>query len=169
MERSAYDSLTPREKDCLRLVAQGLETKQIAATLTVGGGEAGDPPRRPTPDTVDGYIKSAMRKLGVSRRRDAARILMETENTAPQWLGVQPKGADREPPPPPAPTSTPNQGMRFLLPFRRRDEVNNELGIATRLLWIPMLAVGLAIGFGMLTSGLKVAVDLIGSTKLLSH
>lgn len=62
MNEPAYH-LSPREAECLRHVARGLQTKEIAAEL------------RLAPNTVDEYLKSAMRKLGVRDRRVAARIL----------------------------------------------------------------------------------------------
>lgn len=166
MDRISYDSLSPRELDCLRLVGEGLETKQIAVRLTA----IDDAGRTLTPDTVDKYIKSAMRKLGCSRRKDAARLVAEHEGTLPQWLGV-PAGGDTVPPAIPAPVPpVPSAGREwFRLPLRRRGEVNNDLGIGLRLLWIPILAVALATGFGMLTTGAKVLQELIGSARLLNH
>jgi DNA-binding CsgD family transcriptional regulator len=162
MERRIYESLSPRERECLRLVAQGLESKEIAGRLTVDKGDGAK--RSLTPGTVDGYLKSASAKLGVSRRKEAARLFAEHEETPPQWLGDQPIGGDLPfPPDPGLDLSTGEPGRRFPLPFRRRGEVNNELSIAMRLLWIPVLTIGLAIGFGMLTSGLKVIVDLVKS------
>ncbi|MEG8023356.1 hypothetical protein QP162_00705 [Sphingomonas aurantiaca] len=48
-----------------------------------------------------------------------------------------------------------------LLPIRRTGQRSNDLPVALRLLWIPAIAVILAVGFGMLASGLKVLADLI--------
>ncbi|WP_164096634.1 helix-turn-helix domain-containing protein, partial [Serratia marcescens] len=74
--------LTARERDCLRLVARGMSSKEIALALGL------------SPLTVDGYLKEAVRTLGVSSRREAARILAAHEQlsvqageTPPQNLG----------------------------------------------------------------------------------
>lgn len=55
--------LTPTERECLSLVRQGFQSKEIAE-LT---GKA--------PKTIDKHIENACRKLGVSNRRQAARLL----------------------------------------------------------------------------------------------
>lgn len=59
--------LTEKQKECLRLVAQNLNTKQIARRI-----ERSD-------HTVDQRIRQALRVLGVADRFEAARILAEAE------------------------------------------------------------------------------------------
>ena len=66
-----FERLTPRERECLRLVAQHLSSKQIARELAV------------SQHTVDGHLNEARRKLGAATRRDAARILLEAEDGSP--------------------------------------------------------------------------------------
>lgn len=56
--------LTPTERECLSLVGQGFQSKEIAE-LT---GKA--------PKTIDKHIENACRKLGVPNRRQAARLLL---------------------------------------------------------------------------------------------
>ena len=75
---------------CLRLVARGMSSKEIA--LQTGF----------APDTVDTYLKQAMAKLGASNRRDAARRLVEYEQSQKlvyqsRPLAAPPKPADRFP------------------------------------------------------------------------
>jgi DNA-binding CsgD family transcriptional regulator len=60
-------SLSESQKGCLRLVAQGMSSKEIAIAVKL------------TPQTVDTYIKTAMSRLGVSNRREAARLLTDWE------------------------------------------------------------------------------------------
>lgn len=60
-------SLSESQKGCLRLVAQGMSSKEIAIAVKL------------TPQTVDTYIKTAMSRLGVSNRREAARLLADWE------------------------------------------------------------------------------------------
>jgi DNA-binding CsgD family transcriptional regulator len=82
-------SLPEGQKACLRLVAQGMSSKEIAKALDL------------TPQTVDTYLKQSMARLGASNRREAARMLVSAE--ASQKLG--------SPSPPVAdPLSMPDQG-----------------------------------------------------------
>lgn len=74
----ATENLTEGQKSCLRLVARGMTSKEIALVTGL------------TPQTVDTYIKSAMGRLGASSRREAARMLSRAE--ASQSLG-SPSGA----------------------------------------------------------------------------
>jgi DNA-binding CsgD family transcriptional regulator len=65
------------EKSCLRLVAQGLTSKEIAKELDL------------SPATVDTYLKLATAKMQGQNRRDAARIFVQFEQS--QLLGSQPE------------------------------------------------------------------------------
>ena len=71
MTADRIERLTDKQRECLRLVYRHMETKEIARELGL------------SPDGVTQRIKTAMRTLGVDRRRDAARILAEAEGTAP--------------------------------------------------------------------------------------
>ena len=51
---------------------------------------------------------------------------------------------------------------RLSLPFRRQGQTRNDMNIAERLFWIPTIAIALAIGFGMLATGLDVMTRVIG-------
>lgn len=67
MDQSAYDSLSPRERECLRLVARDRGSSEIAGMLTL------------SVNTVDNHIKSARNKLGGIDRFRAARELSALE------------------------------------------------------------------------------------------
>ena len=69
MDQSTYDSLTPRELECLRL-ARDRPTKEIARLTALA------------PNTVDTYIRRATEKVGVNRRQ-AARLVAEHETCPP--------------------------------------------------------------------------------------
>ena len=69
MDKSGLSRLTDREREILRLVMQGLQSKQIAKAL--------QPPL--SPHTVDDHLRSAIRKLEASNRAHAAAILAEHE------------------------------------------------------------------------------------------
>jgi DNA-binding NarL/FixJ family response regulator len=55
----ALGRLTPREREVLRLLAEGLNDKEIARRLSVGG------------DTARGYMSGVLEKLGVESRLQA--------------------------------------------------------------------------------------------------
>ena len=58
-------SLTGREREVLRLVAQGLRTGEVAAELGL------------SPRTVDVHLRAIYRKLGVRSRMAATRVAIE--------------------------------------------------------------------------------------------
>lgn len=64
MEDERFARLSESQKACLRLVGQGMSSKEIAKSLNL------------TPLTVDTYVKAAVSRLGVGNRREAARALV---------------------------------------------------------------------------------------------
>lgn len=69
--------LSEQQKKCLRLVHDGLTSKQIAPLLET------------TPGTVDNYINTAFAKMGLTSRREAARQLALQEKGMVQQLHLQ--------------------------------------------------------------------------------
>lgn len=63
----AIGQLSDKQRQCLRLVGRGMSSKEIAIETGL------------TPLTVDTYLKAAISKLGVSNRREAARMFAEME------------------------------------------------------------------------------------------
>jgi DNA-binding CsgD family transcriptional regulator len=63
MGEDRFDKLTERQKECLRLVAHGLEVKEIARELDL------------SPTAVIERLRGARRVLGVESSREAARRL----------------------------------------------------------------------------------------------
>jgi DNA-binding CsgD family transcriptional regulator len=63
--KRAGDDLTDRERDVLRLVAQGEPTRRIAGQLGISR------------ETVETHIRSGMRKLGARTRTEAAALALE--------------------------------------------------------------------------------------------
>ena len=63
---TAVDILTPRERECLRLVDQHLSSKQIARELGM------------SKTSVDTYCDRARRKLGVNDRYEAAKLARQS-------------------------------------------------------------------------------------------
>jgi DNA-binding CsgD family transcriptional regulator len=67
MDTSAIQRLTERQKDCLRLVAQGYTSKEIGRTLDL------------SPSTVDNHILTAVQSMSANSRGEAARSLAGLE------------------------------------------------------------------------------------------
>jgi DNA-binding CsgD family transcriptional regulator len=67
MDQLNVDKLTDRQKDCLRLVAQGFTSKEIGRLLDL------------SPSTVDNHVTTAVQSLGAPNRGAAARALAEIE------------------------------------------------------------------------------------------
>jgi DNA-binding CsgD family transcriptional regulator len=67
MTERRTELLTPRERECLRLVDQHLSSKQIARELGM------------SKTSVDTYCDRARRKLGVTDRYTAARMVAADE------------------------------------------------------------------------------------------
>ena len=59
---SESDPLTPREREVLRLAAEGVSSEEVAKKLSL------------SPGTVRNYLSEAIEKLGATNRIDAARI-----------------------------------------------------------------------------------------------
>ena len=152
MERETPDAvarLSPRQKECLRIVYRRRTSKEIAAELGL------------SPGTVDTYCAEAVATLDARNRREAAEILHLSESGAgdqtPSKVEPRPSGVTEAPSilPPIGHGNSPAD-WRQLLPFRRKGAAHNDLPILARLGWIPGLAILAAIAFGMLASGLQV-------------
>ena len=151
--------LTDKQRACLRLVYAHMSSKEIAPRLGV------------EPNTVDQYVKAAMRILGVSDRRAAARMLAQYEAADGQLLVYQPLGiAGARQPAILAPSTErrPEAALggamreeampfhvavpgsaRLRLPFAA-GEGRNDLGWMQRLAWIVFISIlGAVAYFGL--------------------
>lgn len=68
---TAFEKLTPREREILRLIAAHLQSKEIARALGL------------SPKTVEMHVLSARRRLSGMSRRDAALAFVAWENGDP--------------------------------------------------------------------------------------
>jgi len=68
MGNGRFENLTPREQECLRLVAKDRDSGEIATILNIGT------------ETVESHIKRARGKLGGVSRFEAARAFAEFES-----------------------------------------------------------------------------------------
>jgi DNA-binding CsgD family transcriptional regulator len=110
MDDSRFSSLTPREIECLKGVAQHKRTKDIASDLDL------------SPKTVDAYIANAVRKLGFSDRDSAVRALMSSSAMIGGFSSSAISGVENE-------TSTASSSWigRLPWPFPTRERPTNDL------------------------------------------
>jgi DNA-binding CsgD family transcriptional regulator len=172
MTADRVERLTDKQRECLRMVYRHMETKEIARVLGL------------SPDGVTQRIKTAMKTLGVDRRRDAALILAEAEGLAPYPRQVYPSRdiASAREPAMLAPSTegewqsgSSGEAMReeqaaFLvapqsrmpaLPLPIGGARPNDVGWLTRLAWIAGIAIGIALAFGGLVGGVEALTRLI--------
>ena len=166
--------LSPGQLDCLRLVAQHLSSKEIAAELGI------------SPHTVDQRIRQSLQILGVERRAQAARIVDQYSEPYQRLIHQSPyieiEGAQGHPE-----AAVSHQirhadrageagGPGFLteqrpasfwpslqLPFATRSNPRNEMSVGQRLFWIAMIAIGAAFSAGMYLAGLESLARLLKS------
>jgi DNA-binding CsgD family transcriptional regulator len=158
--------LSAGQLDCLLLVDQHLNSKEIAAELNI------------SPHTVDQRIRGALQILGVERRTQAARIVArhcgpyqrlihQPPYVEPGPSTVQPMGtvsnqirhADRAGGAGNAGLITEQRSATFRsslqLPFATRSNPRNEMSVGQRLLWIVLISTGAAFSAGMYLAGLE--------------
>src|SRR4051812_46414077 len=158
--------LTPGQLDCLRLVDQHLNSKEIAAELGI------------SPHTVDQRVRQSLSILGVERRAQAARIVSQYSGPYQRLIHQPPyieHGRSTE-----HPEATVSHQIRhadrageagtpgFLTeqrpasfwpplqpPFATRSNPRNEMSVGQRLFWIAAIAIGSALSAGMYLAGLE--------------
>ncbi len=169
MSRDRVDKLTEGQRDVLRMVNRHMETKEIARELGI------------SPDGVNLRIKTAMRMLGVNKRRDAALLLAELEGAQPYQPLVYPpqdiafasdpatfvpsteSGQEREPASigamreeQAAFEAVPQPGSRrFRLPLPVRGGRPDDLNAMQRLGWIFGMMLMIAFAFGVFLAGME--------------
>ncbi|MEG8049338.1 helix-turn-helix transcriptional regulator [Sphingomonas aurantiaca] len=131
--------LNERQKQCLRLVYENLEAKEIAQRLSL------------SPHTVNEHLRDARRILGVSRSLQAARLLADVEGHErlvhrPFGVDAAPVPVDQGDEPEAAGSEVPVTRNRYRLTAIQR------LGIV----------LGLALGIVVLGGALVATADLVG-------
>ena len=139
------DSLSAQQRECLRLVWRQHSSKEIALALGI------------SKNTVDGYVAEAVARLGARDRRHAARLCFG--ETPPDYVGGDPARVAM-PGAAVAGEEVPD-GFVLRLPLRRKGAARNDLSIFERLVWIPVIGLVIAVGFGMLAVGLQAVGDLL--------
>lgn len=124
----AYARLSPRQRDCLRLVWQRQATsKEIAAELGI------------SKSTVDGYIAEAVEQLSARDRREAAAMVFADTPRAESG------GHSARVSPPHAAGASADPSMKAVpapRPWRARDRPLNTLTFVQTVGWIAIIAIG---------------------------
>lgn len=145
-------ALSPRQLECLRLVARGYEAKEIGRQLGISD------------LTVKNHLSAARAALGVARSIDAARLVAARDGAGAPGTSAPGGIADRsyldDGPARPSGSAEEAQGVRDVgyrpvprdplpppVPMRRGQR--NELGLGARIALVVMLTVLLiaAVGF----------------------
>jgi DNA-binding CsgD family transcriptional regulator len=158
--------LTQAQLDCLRLVDQHLNSKEIAAELGI------------SPHTVDQRVRQSLAILGVERRAQAARLVAQYSGPYQRLIHQSPyiPGGQRSGHPEAAVSHQIRHadrageagGAGFLTeqrpasfwpslqpPFATRSNPRNEMSVGQRLFWIVAIAIGAAFSAGMYLAGLE--------------
>ncbi|HET9637761.1 MAG TPA: helix-turn-helix transcriptional regulator [Allosphingosinicella sp.] len=167
MDLKRIARLTDQQRACLRHVYAHRTSKEIAPILGI------------EPGSVDQHIKAAMRTLDVGDRRTAAKVFAEYEGREDSPAVAYPPPNSRSPTDPynfvppivsgwqphePAGGSmreeqaffrvaTPGGSPTFQLPMGSSKP--GDLNWATRLMWIAVIAIGVALAFGALVSAIE--------------
>src|SRR5438270_2137287 len=166
--------LTAGQLDCLLLVDEHLNSKEIAAELHISS------------HTVDQRIRQALGILGVERRTQAARLVAqhnepyqrlihqspyipaEPKSDHPEAaVSIQIRHADRAGEIGEAGFLTEQRPVSFRSslqpPFATRSNPRNEMSVGQRLFWIVGIAIGAAFSAGMYLAGLESLARLLKS------
>lgn len=131
-------ALSPRQRECLRLVWERRTSKEIAAELGISA------------STVDGYIKEAIGLLNARDRRDAAAIVFGVGGiTPPDKKGAESSGVaapDAAPIPPVVSTK------RHFWPQPNRSRQPDTQSLVQVLGQIGMIAIGSMVALSLALS-----------------
>lgn len=136
-------SLSESQKNCLRLVAKGMTSKEIALETGL------------SPQTVDTYLKAAMARLGAGSRREAARRLVQMELS--QELGSPPTAiAPAEVPSERGPATDSGGWAKAFYPPPLGGSVNELTGTQRTLavLKVAVIATAVIVALTLLVAGL---------------
>lgn len=167
MDPKRIAKLTEQQRACLRHVYAHLTSKEIAPIMGI------------EPGSVDQHIKAAMKTLGVGDRRTAARILAEYEGLSDSPAVTYPPRNPQSPTDrydfvPPIVSgwqphesaggsmreeqaffrvATPGGSPAFQFPIGSSKP--GDLNWVSRLGWIAVIAIGVALAFGALVSAIE--------------
>lgn len=153
MKRGRVEQLSPRERECLALVAENFSSKEIARKLDL------------SPYTVNEYIASARVKLGASSRAEAARLLsaaVTSSSASPEEIGDDPEALVSTPENSEASSPDGRKGLRrWRIPILRQGRRYNDLTVFQRLVWIIIGSVAIIFLFAQLAQGMQVIESML--------
>ena len=114
--------LSEGEKQCLHLVAQGFNSKEIARQLHV------------SEHTVDQRVRTSLRKYGVASRKEAARLFVSAQQLQPQSGTYQPLIYQPEPL-----ATDPDPGSSMAVPDRPDEQTERKTLLRRILAFGPPL------------------------------
>ncbi|WP_168371729.1 helix-turn-helix domain-containing protein [Sphingomonas sp. Leaf357] len=132
------DQLSPRQRECLRLVWDRQATsKEIAIALGI------------SKSTVDGYIAEAVEQLGARDRREAAAMAFgDLPRAASGGDAARVSGASR----PDAVPALSMEASAMSRPWPSRHRQRNSLTLTQTLGWIATIAIGSLAALALATS-----------------
>lgn len=145
--KPSVESLTAQERECLRLVAQSLSSKEIARELGISKA------------SVDTYCNRARAKLGVADRRTAGRLVLAADAGLVTITGEPPSAS---PDPVATPPAEPPVSLAVGLTAGHLLPPMSALGLRQRMAVSVLVAALLALAFGMLLAGME-ALNLAAS------
>lgn len=179
-DEARFDRLTRRHRECLRLVRQLKRSKEIAGILgieksTVDGYLAEAVRLLGARDRRDAALLFERYEQHAAAASRAAPDDTPFPPTPAESGGDSARlsargGAAPRPVPPGEPIAGASGGGQAApvaratgvrLPIRRKGQGGNDLPVADRLIWIQVIAVGTAVGFGMLATGIQALTDLL--------
>jgi DNA-binding CsgD family transcriptional regulator len=134
VRRANGGTLSEGQLACMSLVAQNLTSKEIACRLGI------------SPHTVDQRVRQSLRTLGVTNRRQAARLIRITTSDP----GFEPAPLDD-----PAWDEDRADPCGLPAPFATAARPTNTLTILQRLMWIVIIAAASMIAAFMYLAGLE--------------
>ncbi|MGW8202302.1 response regulator transcription factor [Sphingomonas bisphenolicum] len=139
------EQLFPREKECLRLLAFPMRPAEIAQSMGI------------TVNTVNGYLQSARRKLGVTDSMKAAIMLREAEtpsrNEGVNFSGLAPAPERPHTKEASASCEAERAGENWEIPFANKGRPWNDLDLRWRITWPAALFFLVAMGVSAVSSG----------------
>lgn len=168
--------LTEGQEEVLWLVADHHNSKEIAARLDI------------SPHTVDQRVRQALQVLGVSRRQEAARMMVTVKGPSQRLIHQSPYIPETAEPPqsdgaigkqirhadragrvgsagPKTEQGPVSVRPSLPLPFATGSQPRNEMGVGFRLLWIVLIAMGALFAAGMYLAGLESLARLLGGAS----
>lgn len=134
------ERLTPRQLQCLALVAQLLTSKEIAKRLGI------------SKPMVDQHIATAVETLGVGSRREAAALVFQDPmiESGVDPVRVTPSPSDQQDEPTTSPAAPWHRRLRW--PVATAESPRNDLSVASTVAWIVIIAVAALVVVGLTLS-----------------